>query len=120
MECEVSFVKVKSYEEMHSSGQVKELIGLSENINDRHVVIVEDIVDTGNTMKEVLPAFKKQNPASLKILTLLHKSEATVIDLKIDYVGFVIKDKFVVGFGLDYDGFGRNIDEIMVLAEKPN
>jgi len=114
--CEVSFIKVKSYEQMHSTGHVKQLIGLNENITSRHVIIVEDIIDTGNTMKEVLPIFQEQKPASLKILTLLHKKEATQLDLKVDYTGFVIKDKFVVGFGLDYDGFGRNIDEIMVLA----
>jgi hypoxanthine phosphoribosyltransferase len=117
MECEVSFVKVKSYQEMSSSGQVKELLGLSENIENRHVVIVEDIIDTGNTIKAILPKFEQQNPASLAILTLLHKKEATQVDLKIDYIGFEIKDKFVIGFGLDYDGYGRNINEIMVLAE---
>jgi hypoxanthine phosphoribosyltransferase len=117
MECEVSFVKVKSYQEMKSTGQIKELIGLSENIEGRHVVIVEDIIDTGNTIKAILPEFEKQKPVSLSILTLLHKKEATKVALKIDYIGFEIKDKFVIGFGLDYDGYGRNIDEIMVLAE---
>jgi hypoxanthine phosphoribosyltransferase len=117
MECEVSFIKVKSYQEMSSTGHVKELIGLSENIENRHVVIVEDIIDTGNTLKAILPTFEKQNPDSIAILTLLHKKEATQIDLKIDYIGFEIKDKFVIGFGLDYDGYGRNIDEILVLAE---
>ncbi|AWV98356.1 hypoxanthine phosphoribosyltransferase [Arcticibacterium luteifluviistationis] len=117
MACEVSFVKVKSYQEMSSTGQVKELIGLSENIENRHVVIVEDIIDTGNTMKEILPAFHKQNPASISILTLLHKKAATVVPLKIDYVGFEVENKFVIGFGLDFDGLGRNIDEIMILAE---
>ncbi|MFT7247609.1 MAG: hypoxanthine phosphoribosyltransferase, partial [Arcticibacterium sp.] len=75
--CEVSFIKVHSYEKMHSTGHVKKLIGLNENITDRHVVIVEDIIDTGNTMKAILPVFQKQKPASLKILTLLHKKDAT-------------------------------------------
>ncbi|MCL4147015.1 UNVERIFIED_CONTAM: hypothetical protein GTU68_067442 [Idotea baltica] len=117
MACEVSFVKVKSYEEMNSTGHVKELIGLSENIENRHVVIVEDIIDTGRTMKEILPAFHKQNPASVSILTLLHKKAATVVPLKIDYVGFEVDNKFVIGFGLDFDGLGRNIDEILILAE---
>ena len=117
MACEVSFVKVKSYQEMSSTGQVKELLGLSENIENRHVVIVEDIIDTGNTMKEILPAFHKQKPASISILTLLHKKAATVVSLKIDYVGFEVENKFVIGFGLDFDGLGRNIDEILILAE---
>ena len=102
---------------MHSTGQVKELLGLSENIQGRHVVIVEDIIDTGNTLKAILPTFEKQKPTSLAILTLLHKKEATKVPLKIDYVGFAIQDKFVIGFGLDFDGYGRNIDEIMVLSE---
>ncbi len=117
IQCEVSFIKVKSYEEMSSTGHVKELIGLSENIENRHVVIVEDIVDTGNTLKAVLPVFLKKKPASLKLLTLLHKEEATQVTLDIAYTGFKIKDKFVIGFGLDFDGYGRNIDEILILAE---
>ncbi|MGR3808876.1 hypoxanthine phosphoribosyltransferase [Jiulongibacter sp. NS-SX5] len=118
LQCEVSFIKVKSYEEMSSSGHVAELIGLSENIEGRHVVIVEDIVDTGQTMAKVMPEFENQKPASLSILTLLHKKEATKVDIPLNYVGFEIKNKFVIGFGLDYDGYGRNIDEIMILADQ--
>lgn len=117
MACEVSFVKVKSYQEMTSTDQVKELIGLSENIENRHVVIVEDIIDTGKTLQQILPAFRSNNPASISIMTLLHKKEATLFPISIDYVGFEIENKFVVGFGLDYDGYGRNIDEIMILDE---
>jgi hypoxanthine phosphoribosyltransferase len=112
--CEVSFVKVKSYEGTKSSGQVRELIGLSEDIEDRAVILVEDIIDTGTTVGELLPDLLKQKPSSLKILTLLFKKKAFKAGYAIDYVGFEIEDRFVVGFGLDYDGFGRNYPEILV------
>jgi hypoxanthine phosphoribosyltransferase len=83
----------------------------------RDVVIVEDIVDTGKTLSEFLPQLKHQQPASLKIVALLHKPEATVFPITIDYLGFSIPNKFVVGYGLDYDGLGRNIPEIFKLIE---
>jgi hypoxanthine phosphoribosyltransferase len=83
----------------------------------RDVVIVEDIVDTGKTLSEFLPQLRHQQPASLKIVALLHKPEATVFPITIDYLGFSIPNKFVVGYGLDYDGLGRNIPEIFKLIE---
>lgn len=115
--CEVSFVKVKSYDKMSSTGEVKELIGLAENIEGRHVVIVEDIIDTGTTMEAILPDFKKHQPASLAMLTLLFKKSAFKGNFPIDYVGFEIENLFVVGFGLDYDGLGRNDPEILVVKD---
>jgi hypoxanthine phosphoribosyltransferase len=92
-------------------------IGLDTDIIDRHVIIIEDIVDTGKTLTEFLPQLEHQQPASLKIVALLHKPDATVYPLQIDYLGFTIPNKFVVGYGLDYDGLGRNLPALYQLAE---
>lgn len=108
LECEVSFIKLSSYTEMASSGSVKELIGINENVFNRDVVIIEDIVDTGNTMKVVLDEFKERGVKSVEIASLLVKPEALENSIDIKYIGFEIPNKFVVGYGLDYDGFGRN------------
>jgi hypoxanthine phosphoribosyltransferase len=102
---------------MKSSGQVITAIGLDIEIFDRHVVILEDIVDTGKTLNEFLPQLWHQQPASLKIVALLHKPAATIYPLKVDYIGFEIPDKFVVGYGLDYNGRGRNTASIYQLFE---
>lgn len=118
IECEVTFIRVSSYQNTESTGQVKQILGLKEDIKNRHVIIVEDIVDTGMTMQEVLGQLASQKPASIKILTLLFKPEALKVPLKVDYVCFEIEPKFVVGYGLDYDGFGRNLDAIYVLEEE--
>jgi len=115
LECEISFIKVSSYSGTASSGNVKNLIGLNENISGRHVIVVEDIVDTGDTMKYLLDELKKQNPSSVKLATILFKPEALKQDVKPDYVGFKIPPAFVVGYGLDYDGLGRNLNDIYVL-----
>ncbi len=115
IEAEVSFIKLASYKGMKSTGHVVTSIGLDHDLFGRDVVIVEDIVDTGKTLHDFLPQLQHQQPASLKIVTLLHKAEATKHPLAIDYVGFVIPDKFVVGYGLDYDGLGRNLKEIYQL-----
>jgi len=109
---ELCFIKLASYKGMKSSGKVVTSIGLEEDIFDKEVVIVEDIVDTGKTLHRFLPKLFHQQPKSLKIATLLHKSEATEYPLKLDYIGFDIPNKFVVGYGLDYDGLGRNLKEI--------
>jgi len=90
-------------------------IGLDTDINQRHIIILEDIIDTGKTLHNFLPQIYNQQPASLKIAVLLHKPDATVFEVKIDYCCFSIPDKFVVGYGLDYDGFGRNMPEIFQL-----
>lgn len=117
IDAEISFIKLASYKGMKSSGQVITAIGLDIELYDRHVVILEDIVDTGKTLHEFLPQLLHQQPASLKIVALLHKPAATVFPLKVDYKGFEIPDKFVVGYGLDYNGLGRNTAAIYQLFE---
>ena len=112
IEAEICFIKLASYKGMKSSGNVVTSIGLEDDLFGKEVIIVEDIVDTGKTLYNFLPKLGHQQPASLRIATLLHKSDATIFPLKPDYVGFVIPDKFVVGYGLDYDGLGRNLKEI--------
>jgi hypoxanthine phosphoribosyltransferase len=117
IDAEICFIKLASYKGTKSTGQVITAIGLDVDLFDRHVIIVEDIVDTGKTLNEFLPQLRHQHPASMKIVALLHKPEATKFPLQIDYLGFTIPDKFVVGYGLDYDGLGRNIPEIYKLTE---
>ena len=113
---EICFIKLASYKGTKSSGQVITAIGLDIDIHDRHVIIVEDILDTGKTLNHFLPQLNHQQPASMKICVLLHKAEATVFPVHPDLVGFVINDRFVLGYGLDYDGLGRNIPEIYQLV----
>jgi hypoxanthine phosphoribosyltransferase len=115
IEAELCFIKLASYKGMKSSGKVLTTIGLEEDIFGKDVIIVEDIVDTGKTLNKFLPKLEHQQPKSLKIATLLHKPDATEYPLKLDYVGFTIPNKFVVGYGLDYDGLGRNFKEIYQL-----
>jgi len=117
IDAEICFIKLASYKGTKSTGHVITAIGLDMDLFGREVVIVEDIVDTGKTLSEFLPQLEHQQPASLKIVALLHKPEATVFPIKIDYLGFSIPNKFVVGYGLDYDGLGRNIPEIFKLIE---
>ncbi|MEM9830792.1 MAG: hypoxanthine phosphoribosyltransferase [Bacteroidota bacterium] len=112
---EITFVKVKSYEQLQSSGEHREFIGLEVPIRDRHVVVVEDIVDSGNTVQFLLQQLREQNPASIAIATLLFKPEALKYSIDLNYVGFRIPNDFVVGYGLDYDGFGRNLPDIYKL-----
>ncbi len=115
IEAEICFIKLASYKGTRSTGHVITSIGLDAEINDRHIIILEDIIDTGKTMHSFLPQVINQQPLSLKIAVLLHKPEATEFEVKIDYCCFSIPNKFVVGYGLDYDGFGRNISEIYQL-----
>ena len=115
IDAEICFIKLASYKGTASSGQVITAIGLDVDLIGKDIIIVEDIVDTGKTLNEFLPTLLHQQPASLKIATLLHKAEATVFPIGIDYIGFTIPDKFVVGYGLDYDGLGRNLQEIYQL-----
>ena len=117
IEVEICFIKLASYKGSKSTGRVVTAIGLDAEIYGRDVVIVEDIIDTGKTLTEFLPQLQHQQPSSLKIVALLHKAEATIFPIAIDYLGFTIPDKFVVGYGLDYDGLGRNIPEIYTLVE---
>lgn len=113
--CEVSFVKLASYEGMASTNEVKQLMGLNENLEGRSVIIVEDIVDTGNTIGELKRMFEKEKVKQFKIATLFFKPEAYTKTIRLDYVGFEIPNKFIVGFGLDYDGLGRNLPEVYQL-----
>ena len=115
--CEVSFIKMASYEGTSSSNEVKQLIGINQDLTGRSVIIIEDIVDTGNTLVELKEKIKKQNVKHFKIATLFFKPEAYTKDIKIDYIGIRIPNKFIVGFGLDYDGLGRNLPEVYKLKE---
>ena len=113
--CEISFVKLASYRGINSSGLVSELIGLTENIEGRTVVIVEDIIDTGNTLEKLHDLLKDKKAKEIKTVTLLFKPEAYKKNIPVDYIGIEIKNEFVVGYGLDYDGLGRNLKDIYVL-----
>jgi hypoxanthine phosphoribosyltransferase len=118
IEAEICFIKLASYKGTKSSGQVLTAIGLDTDITGRHIVILEDIIDTGKTMNEFLPQLWNQQPASLKIAVLLHKPDATIFPVTIDYCCFSIPNKFVLGYGLDYDGLGRNIRELYQLEDE--
>lgn len=115
--CRITFIKLASYQGTKSTGNIISAIGLDTNLTDEDVLIIEDIVDTGNTMNYFIHSLKKMEVNSVKICTLLHKPEALQHDLIIDYTGFEIPDKFVIGFGLDYDGYGRNLDAIYQIKE---
>jgi hypoxanthine phosphoribosyltransferase len=117
IEAEICFIKLASYKGTKSTGNVITSIGLDEPLTGRHVVIIEDIVDTGKTLHEFLPQLFNQQPASLKIAALLHKPEALKHPIKIDYLGFNVPNKFLLGYGLDFDGLGRNLREIYRLVE---
>jgi hypoxanthine phosphoribosyltransferase len=117
IESEICFIKLASYKGTKSSGHVVTAIGLDIDLIGRHVVILEDIIDTGKTMNEFLPQLEHQQPASLKIAALLHKPDATIYPITVDYLGFSVPDKFLLGYGLDYDGLGRNIPSIYKLIE---
>lgn len=118
IEAEICFIKLASYKGTQSSGHVITAIGLDTDVTNRHVIILEDIIDTGKTMNEFLPQLRNQQPASLKVAVLLHKPDATVYPVTIDYCCFSIPNKFVLGYGLDYDGLGRNIRELYQLNEE--
>jgi hypoxanthine phosphoribosyltransferase len=115
--CEVSFLKMSSYEGTASTNEVKQLIGLNQDLTGRSVIVIEDIVDTGNTLVELKELFKAQNVKHFKIATLFFKPEAYKKDIEIDYVGIRIPNKFIVGYGLDYDELGRNLPEVYKLKE---
>ncbi|MEY4627870.1 MAG: hypoxanthine phosphoribosyltransferase [Bacteroidota bacterium] len=114
---EISFIKLASYQGTKSTGTVITSIGLETDLFERHVIVLEDIIDTGKTLSAFLPQLKHQQPSSLKVCALLHKKEATKYPIDIDYLGFEIPDLFVVGYGLDYNGYGRNLDQIMQIDE---
>jgi hypoxanthine phosphoribosyltransferase len=115
IDCEISFVKVASYHGTSTSGSVKQLIGLNEEIRGRTIVIIEDIVDTGLTIEAVVNQLEEMQPAEIRIATLLYKPEAYRKRIELDYVAIVVPNDFLVGYGLDYDGLGRNLPDIYVL-----
>lgn len=116
--CEVDFLKLSSYgDEKVSSGQVQQLKEIDADLKGRHVILVEDIVDTGLSMKYLVDKVGQMNPASLSVVTMLHKSDATRHEVQIDYVGFKIPDLFVLGYGLDYAQEGRNLAQIYILQD---
>jgi len=117
IEAEISFIKLVSYKGTKSTGNVVTSIGLDEDLYGRTVVILEDIVDTGKTLHQFLPQLEHQQPKKLMIAALLTKPEALVHPIKIDYLGFSVPNKFLLGYGLDYDGLGRNLPEIYQLIE---
>lgn len=113
--CEISFIKLASYHGTQSSGEVNEIIGLSEDIKNRHVVILEDIVDTGVTLEKLNHLLISKNVKSVKVASLLFKPDSYKKNIPVNYTGINIPNDFVVGYGLDYDGFGRNLKDIYVL-----
>ncbi len=115
--CEVGFVKLSSYKGTRSSGDVQTVMGLEKELNGRHLIIVEDIVDTGRTLHFFTNYLREQSPESICIVSLLCKPDALQFPIEIDYTGFEIPDKFVVGYGLDYNGLGRNLPDLLVLAD---
>ncbi len=117
IESEICFIKLASYKGTKSSGQVITAIGLDIDLHGRDIIIIEDIVDTGKTLSHFLPQLQHHQPASLKIAALLHKPQATIYPIVIDYLGFSVPNIFLLGYGLDYDGLGRNIKEIYQLVQ---
>lgn len=115
IEAEVCFIKLASYKGMSSSGNVITAIGLEANVSGRDIIILEDIIDTGKTLHHYLPQLLSSSPASVKVAVLLNKKEALQFPVKVDYTCFEIPNKFVVGYGLDYDGLGRNSKDIYQL-----
>lgn len=117
IEAEISFIKLASYKGTSSTGQVVTAIGLEERLSGRHVIILEDIIDTGKTLHAFLPEIRQRSPASLKIASFLLKPSCLVHDVTADYVGFEVSDRFVLGYGLDFDGLGRQLPELYTLAD---
>jgi hypoxanthine phosphoribosyltransferase len=113
--CEISFIKVSSYRGTSATTAISSLIGLTEDITGRDIIIVEDIIDTGHTLSRIIPSFEVQMPASIRIATLLSKPKALKTEVTADYVGIEIGNDFIVGYGLDYNGLGRNLRGIYQL-----
>jgi hypoxanthine phosphoribosyltransferase len=116
--CQITFVKLSSYEGTQSTGKVKSVIGLTESIKDRTIVVLEDIIDTGVTMTHVLKQLNELGPKEIKVAALFYKPDVCRCEISIDYVGMSIPDDFVVGFGLDYKGYGRNLTDLYTVVEE--
>lgn len=117
VESEITFVKMASYRGTHSTGIIRQLIGLNEVIENRTVVVLEDIVDSGSTIENIIAQLKEMNPREIRLASLLLKPGALVKKVNLDYVGMEIPNDFIVGFGLDYDGYGRNLKDIYSIVE---
>lgn len=117
IECEISFVKLSSYQGTNSTGVIREVLGLSESITGRDVIIIEDIVDTGLTMQNMLETLGTREPASIEIASLFLKPARLKVPVDVKYSVFTIPDRFIVGFGLDYDGLGRNLPDVYDVEE---
>lgn len=117
-DAEIAFVRLKSYEGTSSTGSMKQLMGLHDDIGGRTVIVVEDIVDTGFTISHLLETLREKHPAELKVATLLYKPESLKCAVTPDYVGFAIPPKFIIGYGLDLDGLARNLQDIYVLKDQ--
>jgi hypoxanthine phosphoribosyltransferase len=117
LDAQISFLKLSSYGGLESTGSVRRLIGLDEDLSGKTVVVIEDIIDTGRTLQGIITDLNEKGAKEIKVATLLFKPEAYKGSYTIDYVGFEIPNDFVVGYGLDYDGFGRNLDSIYTLSE---
>jgi hypoxanthine phosphoribosyltransferase len=116
--CQITFLKLASYSGTESTGSVKQLIGINRDLKDRVVVVLEDIVDTGVTLETIIRQLRGYEPQEIRVATFLHKPDATVREVKLDYVGMRIPNDFILGYGLDYDGYGRNFREIYQLVEE--
>jgi hypoxanthine phosphoribosyltransferase len=114
--CEITFIKLSSYEGLYTSGSVKEIIGLNESVVGRNVVVVEDIVDTGITMERILESLIAKGAKDIHVATFLQKPDALQRNIKIDYIAMKIPNDFIVGYGLDYDGYGRNLKNIYTVV----
>lgn len=117
IECEVSFTKISSYSGTQSTGNVNTLIGINENLNGRTVIILEDIVDSGNTLEKIISELEKHNPEKIIVATLFFKPDAYKKKIKLNYIGINMPNDFLVGYGLDYDGLGRNLSDIYILKK---
>jgi len=114
--CEITFIKLSSYDGLYTTGAVKEIIGLNESVVGRNVVVVEDIVDTGITMERILSSLRAKGANEIRVATFLQKPDALQRDIQIDYIAMKIPNDFIVGYGLDYDGYGRNLKDIYTLV----
>jgi hypoxanthine phosphoribosyltransferase len=117
IDCEISFVKLSSYKGKGSTGDVQTVLGLDIDLTGRHIIIVEDIIDTGTTLSRFLVALEKEKPASIALCSCFFKPEALQYPLSIAYCGFEIENRFIIGYGLDYDGLGRNLPSIYQLSD---
>ncbi|MDE6556324.1 MAG: hypoxanthine phosphoribosyltransferase [Duncaniella sp.] len=118
IDAEISFIRLKSYEGTSTTGKIKEVMGLIDDIKGRHVILVEDIIDTGRTMAKLIDDLRAKQPASIAIATLLFKPDALQVKVDPDYIGFEIPKKFIIGYGLDIDGLARNLKDIYILDEE--